>query len=194
MNFIVLLNLIIALLSASVIFITRAIVWRRVLEVNRNQIREMTLVAFLKKYHFNPKESIDREMLNQLINEINDNDFGHVLDDLTQQAKVVLDTQVSQAEQQKRYQKMVATFNIIKKRFKKSMTRGELFIFDLRRVASLTLAFALLMLLSNYIWIQQSGIIFNYRGVFLGACGCILIGLMMVIVFFLIEMVKNLIY
>jgi len=193
MNFVTVLNIIIAVIAGSVIFITRSIVWHRVLKVNRNPIPEMTLVTFLKKYHFDSKEHFDRDTLNEFLNDINDNDFNHVLDELTEQANIVLDPKASEIEQEKRYKQMVESFNIIKKRFKKSMTRGELFIFDLRRVAVLTLAVAMTMLFANFTWAQQDGGMLPYRGLCLILCGFTLICLGIVWVALLFAMIKHLI-
>ncbi|MCB6839995.1 hypothetical protein LIX87_03265 [Weissella viridescens] len=193
MDFITLLNIIIAVIAGSVIFITRSIVWHRVLKVRRNPIPEMTLVTFLKKYRFDPKEPFDRDTLNEFLSDINDNDFNHVLDELTEQANIVLDPQASEIEQEKRYKQMVESFNIIKKRFKKSMTRGELFIFDLRRVAVLTLAVAMTMLFANFTWVQRTGVIFHYRGLCLILCGFTLLCLGIVWVAFVFTMIKHLI-
>lgn len=193
MNFVTVLNIIIAVIAGSVIFITRSIVWHRVLKVNRNPIPEMTLVTFLKKYRFDSKEPFDRDTLNEFLSDINDNDFNHVLDELTEQANIVLDPQASEIEQEKTYKQMVESFNIIKKRFKKSMTRGELFIFDLRRVAVLTLAVAMTMLFANFTWAQQDGEMLPYRGFCLILCVFTLICLGIVWVALVFAMIKHLI-
>lgn len=193
MNFVTVLNIIIAVIAGSVIFITRSIVWHRVLKVNRNPIPEMTLVTFLKKYRFDSKEPFDRDTLNEFLSDINDNDFNHVLDELTEQANIVLDPQASEIEQEKTYKQMVESFNIIKKRFKKSMTRGELFIFDLRRVAVLTLAVAMTMLFANFTWAQRDGEMLPYRGFCLILCVFTLICLGIVWVALVFAMIKHLI-